>query len=65
LRNLTVIILFLSAATIATGAINTFGVVYYDGFPLPWFCDLGLILIWLRYRRELDFELRQNSQSEA
>lgn len=57
--------ILLSLATIGTGAINNFGVLYYQNFPLPWFCDLGLIIVWLRLRRELDYELEQGRQSKT
>jgi hypothetical protein len=55
----------LTVGLIATGGINTLGVFYWQGFPVPWFFQLGLIITWLRFRRELDFELRQNQQPET
>lgn len=57
--------ILISVATIGTGAIDSLGVLYYQNFPLPWFCDLGLILIWLRLRRELAYELEQGRQQET
>ena len=40
-------------------------IIFHDGFPVAWYVQLGLILIGLRYRRELDNELRWDSQPET
>lgn len=65
MRSITLATLLISVAAIGTGAVSSSGVLYYQGFPLPWFCDLGLIFVWLRLRRDLDYELEQGRQSET
>lgn len=31
-------------------------VILWDGFPLVWFFQLGLIIIWIEYRKLIDIE---------
>lgn len=31
-------------------------VVYFQDFPLVWFFQLGLIIIWIEYRKLIDIE---------
>jgi hypothetical protein len=40
-------------------------VVFHDGFPIVWYLQLGLILIWIMLRRQLDLESAKNNATEA
>ncbi len=81
MRRLTVGTILLAVATLASsyypnacpgsllpnnqGRCESYNPLFWQGFPLPIFGYLGLFILGLKMRRELDFELRSRRQSKA